>query len=620
MPTKDEIKEQTSFIKHYIQENKVCSIENHFDEKYSIKKVSPPVIKNILRNNFTSGDEMQAVCCFIDNLFLQTNETDYIYDFNLKKKVKEWLIEVSKMDTDSEYGFVYFSSILTKDINVLMKTFKPDPESLQYDYNNMIREYFIGMYAINKLRHIVPNYMYTLGIFSCSVRKDDTKDGKNVILCDTNQDIYPFMAIEEVKGYSISRLLKKNRITFEQWLGIFIQLLIALEVGQREIGFCHYDLHASNVLCRKLEKDYNYSVNLDNATYDITSQCIPTIIDFGMTTIRIDDGPEKRNIKTVFNYSVKAGGYLETILHSGTDMFRFLVHSYMKCNFKKEMIKLFDFFSEVNPYQKGDHITHNEIDQADDEHSGKIYDSELCKLTPKMFLDWIISSDLNYSKTIRVKPRDSYIVSSSLKLSTTLSTYDIIFSLKSSNLKNFMNCLTNKDYTKSYILSKYVISILARLKDSSEYKNEYKRLETQVEMHKTQLINNDKKLLSKFKQIEVGRYYKINLPPYNPRYTTSNHYISFFKKSKSEKKDKILKEFEVKYNKFYKDNSLIVKIEPYLQFLYTIYELELDDLYDDFLNDFLNSDQYNFYSQNIDSYSKDSRWLETLDIEMRNSK
>jgi len=617
MPTSEERRAQASFIKHYIQENKVCSIENYFDENYSIKKVSPSVIKNILRNNFTAGDEMEAVCCFIDNLFLQTNDTDYIYDFNLKNKVKEWLIEVSKMDTSSEYGVVYFSSILSKDINVLMKTFKSDPKSLENDYNNMIREYFIGMYGINKLRHIVPNYMYTLGIFSCSIRKDDTKDGKNVILCDTNQDIYPFMAIEEVKGDSVSSLLKNNKITFEQWLGIFIQLLVALEVGQREIGFCHYDLHASNVLCRKIEKEYKYSVNLDNTTYDITAQCIPTIIDFGMSTVTFNNGLEKRNVKTIFNYSVRAGGNLESILHAGTDMFRFLVYSYMKCDFKKEMIKLFDFFSGVNPYQQGDHITHSEIDKADDEHSGKIYDSELCKLTPKMFLDWIIMSDLNYSKTISVKPRDSYLVSSSLKLSTTLSTYDIIFSLKSSNLKNFMNCLKNKDYTKSYILSKYVISILDRLKDRIEYKNEKKRLETQVEIHKTQLINNDKKLLSKFKEIEVGQYYKINLPPYNPKYATKSHYISFFKKSSTNKKNKIFNEFELEYNKFFKDNSLIVKIEPYLQFLYTIYELELEDLYDDFLNAFLTSTQYNFYSQNIDIYSKDSRWLETLDIEMR---
>jgi hypothetical protein len=613
MPTNEERRAQAIFIRKYIQQNGVCSIENYDNETYSIEKVSPAVIRDILLYNFTSGYDMEAVSCFIDNLFIQTNpiaDLAYIYDFNLKKEVKKWLIAVSKMATDSQYGDVYFSSILAKDVRVLIKTFKKDdPKNLEADYNNMVREYFVGIYAINKLRHIVPNYMYTLGMFSCSIRKE----GKNVILCDTNEDIYPFMAIEELKGDSVNSLLKNKKITFDQWLGIFIQLLVALEVGQREIGFCHYDLHAGNVLCRKIEKEYKYSVNLDNTTYDITSECIPTIIDFGMTTVKFNNGFETINIKTIFNYSVTAGGSLEHILHSGTDMFRFLVHSYMKCDFKKEMIKLFDFFSEVNPYQQGDHITHSEIDKADDEHSGKIYDSELCKLTPKMFLNWIIMSDLNYSKTISVKPRDNYIVLSSLNLSTSLSTYDIIFSLKSSNLKNFMNCLKNKDYTKSYILSKYVISILDRL----EYKNEKKRLETQVEIHKTQLINNDKKLLSKFKEIQVGPYYNINLPPYNRKYATKSHYISFFKKSSTNKKNKMFKEFEVQYNKFFKNNSLIVKIEPYLQFLYTIYELELEELYDDFLNEFLTSAQYNFYSQNIDNYSKDSRWLDTLDTEIR---
>jgi hypothetical protein len=54
--------------------------------------------------------------------------------------------------------------------------------------------------------------------------------------------------------------------------------------------------------------------------------------------------------------------------------------------------------------------------------------------------------------------------------------------------------------------------------------------------------------------------------------------------------------------------------------MYTIYELNLEDLYDDFLQEFLTSPQYNFYTQHIDIYSRDSRWLETLKLEIDNNK
>jgi hypothetical protein len=488
MSTHNEKKDQLLFIKKYIKEKQVCSLANYENkETYPIKNVSPRVIRDILLNAYTSGDSMEAVTCFIDNLFSHTNtnkteDTLYTYDFNMKQKVKEWLVQVSKMKTDSSYGDIYFTSIISKDIKVLVKTFKPvKPSKFQEEYTDIVREYFIGIHSINKLRRIIPNYMYTLGMFSCSIQKK----GNKAVLCEAKSDIYPFMVVEQLEGSSVEKLLSNDTINYEEWLGIYVQLLIALEVGQREIGFCHYDLHIGNVICRQLNTNYHYSVNLDSITYDITSGCIPTIIDFGMSTARISDGKETRNVKTFSHYSVTSGGIRESILHSGFDMFRFIISSYKRCNFRTDMIKLFDFFSGVNPYQKGEHITDSEVKRAYDTYSDLIFSTEMCKLTPKMFLEWILAnSGVDLSKTISKKPRDNYVVLSSLKLSTSLSNYNNIFSIKNTVLKNFTSCLTKQDYIKSYILSKYIISILSKLNNKTEKEN----LEKEVKTYKTILI------------------------------------------------------------------------------------------------------------------------------------
>ena len=71
-------------------------------------------------DDYTSGDGMEAVTCFIDNLFYHTNKTKsednlYTYNFNMKQKVKEWLVQVSKMKTKTSYGDVYFTSIISNE-------------------------------------------------------------------------------------------------------------------------------------------------------------------------------------------------------------------------------------------------------------------------------------------------------------------------------------------------------------------------------------------------------------------------------------------------------------------------------------------------------------------------
>ncbi len=43
-------------------------------------------------------------------------------------------------------------------------------------------------------------------------------------------------------------MLKCNELSFKEFLDIFAQILVALEIGQNKYKFCHYDLHTDNVI------------------------------------------------------------------------------------------------------------------------------------------------------------------------------------------------------------------------------------------------------------------------------------------------------------------------------------------------------------------------------------
>ena len=75
----------------------------------------------------------------------------------------------------------------------------------------MIQEYFIGIKSLNKLRYLIPTFVYTLGAFLFS---KPTKTGK---ICSGNRKKTAFVIYEKIQGESVSNLLKLKKINFSQW-------------------------------------------------------------------------------------------------------------------------------------------------------------------------------------------------------------------------------------------------------------------------------------------------------------------------------------------------------------------------------------------------------------------
>lgn len=229
-------------------------------------------------------------------------------------------------------------------------------------HDNAIRSYYIGM-EINKLERIVPNFINTLGIF-CT-------ESMHVMVC-----------YECIEGNTMISVI--NNMQFIEFLYIFIQVLIALEIAQRHCCFCHYDLHLNNVILKKGK--CIYTVILDNEKYEIICEkYIPTILDFGLSSAVVGGktiGCFEYNKYGIMNYGME-----------GVDMYKFLFHSYIctSGNLQKEIGKLFLFYGDMDPYNVIN-ASKIELEDMSKNYLKDVSSSKISKYKPVDFIKWIKNS------------------------------------------------------------------------------------------------------------------------------------------------------------------------------------------------------------------------------------
>jgi hypothetical protein len=576
---------QLNYVEKSLEKLTSCKIKNK--NVHDIDDISIPVIKDIITKKFNNGVCMNSVICLFDNLFLKTYKYKNRGLYRISSDIKKWLKNLKKIGGNSVDGFVFFSYILS-DIEVIIKV----PQNLD-DYTDTMREYFIGITEINKLRYTIPNFVYTFGAFVCPVKDD--------VLCVDDEKIRktPFIIYEKISGENMTYMLENNLLSFDQYIGMFIQILLALEVAQRDISFCHFDFHTENLMCRTLDGIYEYKVPLDNNIYEVTCKdYLPVIIDFGRSTVKHDN-------MIIGSYDFKEYGMMHYMIQ-GADMYKFLVYSCLHStgDMKNQIMNLFSFYGTDDPYKfltsKND-VTKN----VTSEFARGVSFSDSAMHTPNEFLDWILTNS-KYSKIasqyIKKRERDVYF---SLSYNTTINEYDNMFkSSKKSTDKSdqLMNICTKTNY--SFILTKYSLHILKGYNEHSKsftiIKN-IKKLETLLEQSDKQMIEMDNTILNEYKNIKI--------PNTEELVNRCNDLLSIGIES-----IKIihLPSFNRIIDSFMKLYSIFTDILPYLQIVYTIKELKLDSIYKVFLAAFLSSNQYKTYIENYRMFNKTVRWSTTI--------
>lgn len=578
---------QVEYINKNLTNISSCTVLDKLPK--DIDQISTPIVKDVLTNNFKNGADMNAVVCMFDNLFLSTAKSKQHGLFHLSVHVTKWVKKLEKIDIDSSAGFIYFSDILS-DIKVIIKL----PQDSESDYYDMIREYFIGVTEINKLRYTLPNFVYTFGAFICPLDKG--------VLCKGEDDskTIPFVVFENIPGENMQKMLEDEKLDFHQYLGMFIQVLLALEVAQRTVGFCHFDLHTGNLMCRTIRDECKYSVPLDNMVYEVTAkEYLPVIIDFGLSTV-------KHNGNVVGSYTFPEHGMMHYML-PGVDMFKFLYYSciFAQGNAQRQILNLMSFYGKDDPYKfliGGD----KSLDNANKEYAKKGSYSRVTTYTPLEFLNWILVQP-EYQDIVPMymtkKDRDIYVP---LSFSTTIQTYDDMFKQSKKGreeaIKMVDKCVTSNS---SYIMSKYSLYVLRgynkQLK-SKELKNKIKKMNDIISKSRSNMINTDYKMLWEYKKLELPNIIKIQ----DDSKRILNIKINS-KKLKTQKKQ-VLKLIE----RYFQNISFFTEILPYLQFMYTIKEIKSEKVYTKFLSSFLSSSHYKVYDQHHTSINRTFRWCHSL--------
>ena len=353
-------------------------------------------------------------------------------------------------------------------------------------------------------------------------------------------------------------------------------------------------------MCRTIKDSYKYKVPLDNTLYEVTAnEYIPVIIDFGLSTVKKDE-------TVIGSYTFPEHGMMNFML-PGVDMFKFLCYSciFSKGYIQRQILNLMSFYGKEDPY-KFLIGANKAIDLAHDEYAKKGSYSRVTTYTPIEFLNWILEqpeySDIS-SVYIKKIDRNVYIP---LSYSITIQTYDDIFKQSKVGRKKAIElvdkCISSNS---SYIMSKYYIYMLNGYNKkllSKKLKIIIQKIKSDIRQTRLHLINTDYKMLMQYKNLSIPNIIKIQ----DDSKRILNIKINS-KKLKTQKKQ-VLKLIE----RYFSNILFFTEILPYLQFMYTIKEVNLEKIYVKFLSSFISSPQYKTYIQYNISINKTQRWCNCL--------
>jgi hypothetical protein len=153
--------------------------------------------------------------------------------------------------------------------------------------SGLITDFLIGVLGLNPLRQEIPNFIFTYGIFKCS--RPMIRDDKLIDWCYDYNNI-PYLMIESINPpLQLSHVMRGIDISL--FLNLYCQVILAIQLANERMSFCHNDLHEGNILVRDTpySKYYYLCYKLKNTTYYLYTNKIATIIDFEFSSIKLNN-------------------------------------------------------------------------------------------------------------------------------------------------------------------------------------------------------------------------------------------------------------------------------------------------------------------------------------------
>lgn len=471
----------------------------------------------------------------IDILLCHTCKTKDMGFYKHSKAINKWLTNKSKFDIQSVEGYIYTYKILDTNFEVIVKR----PKKKKF-ISTCIREFYIGYTILNNLRYYIPTFVYTLGSY--------WKNYHDIIL--------PHIIYEKVNGINI------KSISFTEWLKIFAQLLLTLEIAQKHCRFTHFDLHTGNIILKKLDKNIDYTAYINNNSYRIyNTDLLPVIIDFGLSSVY-------HNGKSVGKTTLSEYGIFPYII-PGYDMYKFLCYSVKNLkHIQNDLISLFNFYKHNDPYS----IVTKKLDgvkSATNEYCKMVSYSKAGTYTPLLFFKWLYKQYPVIHDIIDISPRKIYMP----------------INKKPSNNYFLPKIYKDTDDILSYISLKYIEKVY----------NSYKYKGIMLEKIKNHLYYSEK--LIEIDKIRLNQVFLLEYPK------------SCLKNAKN-----IFSVFPPNENTINIEKILyfVNKMGCFLNIYYTILELKLQSIFSDWITKFTQSSIYKLYLENIDYIDRVIRWYYSL--------
>ena len=131
-----------------------------------------------------------------------------------------------------------------------------------------VHEAFVGLTSTNTLLKQVPNFAYVFGTYI-----NPWDQSFNIIS-------------EHIEGVTLFDYIKSSSFRIDEYYLILVQLLLALQMAQRECGFVHGDLTPWNIILQRLPDPIEISYKVSaNEVVSVKSNLIPIMVDYGKSKV-----------------------------------------------------------------------------------------------------------------------------------------------------------------------------------------------------------------------------------------------------------------------------------------------------------------------------------------------
>ena len=281
-------KKQDDLERPLFQKSRVCITErlNYLQDR--LGKVDPVELKNLMADKFYDPNVMKAAMCISQSIAYtppigDPKEAPGGVESNFR--IRHWLDSLKQIGGESAEGYALLADMMNVENAFVVKA----PRKSN-DYG-LIHEYIVGIYGTNKLREIIPNYAYIMGGFKCSPPVINPETKKVDAWCNNNKYPIDYVIYENIAPSKTFREYIKTKCSFNDWLSYYLQILLALDIGQKEIDFTHYDLHDDNIVIRNINNNGLVAIPYptEDGTIYLATNGIATIIDYGFSHIKYED-------------------------------------------------------------------------------------------------------------------------------------------------------------------------------------------------------------------------------------------------------------------------------------------------------------------------------------------